>query len=97
MATGKVLGDYMIAPSVDDEINYNSGDRRYMVVRTERDGDVYGRGDDAVTFTNDLRRAHSDADWSGTSGRGAIVVDLARLLRLPWDQLPVIYDNEDEG
>lgn len=93
MSETRTLGNYKLAPSVDDEINYNSGDRQYMVLRAEDDDEpVYGD----ATFVNGLKRAHSDADWTASDARLAIVVDLAEVLRLAWTALPVVYDTTDD-
>jgi hypothetical protein len=87
------LGDFKLSPEVEDEINYNSGDHQYMVLRAEDDDEpVYGD----ATFADTLGRANSDADWAGTAGRLAIVVDLAGVLRLAWTALPVIRDTAAE-
>lgn len=89
----RTLGDYKLSPGVEDEINYNSGDHQYMVLRAEDDDEpVYGD----ATFADSMGRANSDADWAGTAGKLAIVVDLAGVLRLAWMALPVVRDITDE-
>ena len=92
MAETRTLGDYKRAPDIEDEINYNSGDHAYMVLRAEDDDEpVYGD----ATFADSLGKAHSDADWTATGGKLAIVVDLAGVLRTAWTALPVVYDTTD--
>lgn len=93
--TSKVLGDYVGTPLpkvADDALNYHAQDRPYMILDNWDNPQL---GD--ATFATTLGKAHSDADWAGTYGKRSIVVDLADLLRLPWDRLPVVYDNENEG
>lgn len=93
MSDARTLGSYRLAPDVDDEINYNSGDRQYMVLRAEDDDEpVYGD----ATFVNGLKRAHSDADWAASDAKLAIVVDMEQVLRLAWTALPVVYDTTDD-
>ena len=93
MGDDRILGDFKLAPEVESEINYNSGDREFMVLRAEDDDEpVYGE----ATFTSDLKRAHSDADWAETNGKLAIVVNLEQMLRLAWNALPVIYETTNE-
>jgi len=93
MGDDSVLGDFKLAPEVEHEINYNSGDREYMVLRAEDDDEpVYGD----ASFVNGLKRAHSDASWAETAGKLAIVVDLEQVLRLAWTALPVIYETTDD-
>jgi hypothetical protein len=94
--SSKVLGDYVtLSESVNDALNYESEDQRYMILSTgvHGDGPEYGHG---VSFAMTLGKAHSDADWAGTYGKRSIVVDLENMLRLAWDRLPVVYDNENE-
>lgn len=94
--SGKVLGDYVGSPipeALDDALNHDSGDAAYMVLRSETwEGSEYGE----PSFATTLGKAHSDADWAGTAGKRAIVVDLAGTLQLRWDLLPVLYDNTEE-
>ncbi|MFE0472609.1 hypothetical protein ACFW2V_13440 [Streptomyces sp. NPDC058947] len=94
--SGKVLGDYnTLRESVDDALNYESEDQRYMTLSTgvHGDGPEYGHG---VSFATTLGRARSDADWAGAYGRRSIVVDLESMVFMPWDKLPVVYDSESE-
>ena len=89
----RTLGDYKLAPDVEDEINYSSGDHPYMVLRAEDDDHpVYGE----ATFADSMGRANSDADWAETAGKLAIVVDLSGVLRLAWTALPVLRETTDE-
>lgn len=93
---GKTLGDYVGTPLpkvVDDVLNYRAQGKLYMVLDNWDDDPQLGD----VTFPVTLGAAHSDADWAGTYGKRSIVVDLADMLRLPWDRLPVVYDNENDG
>lgn len=89
----RTLGDFKLAPDVEDEINYNSGDHPYMVLRAEDDDHpVYGE----ATFADSMGRANSDANWAETAGKLAIVVDLSGVLRLAWTALPVLRETTDE-
>jgi hypothetical protein len=58
----------------------------------DEDGAVYGE----PSFSNSMGHAHSSADWAGTAGKRAIVVDLANLIFGPWDRLPVVYDTDED-
>lgn len=67
--SNKTLDDCNVAPEVDDEINYNSGDHRYMVLRSG--GRYRMRSVEAVT--------PDGARWTGQGSDGMDAVTLRRV------------------
>lgn len=81
----KHMDEYLLTSDVSDRID-QSPESAYIVLRTSVGGEEYG---DEITFTDWLKKAHSDADWAATMGRKAIVVESKNL--------SVVYDTQKDG
>jgi hypothetical protein len=79
----KHMDQYLLTNDASDRID-QSPESAYIVLRTSEGGEEYG---DEITFTDWLKKAHSDADWAATMGRKAIVVESKGMT--------VVYDTQE--